>query len=163
MEQKLITLKNGQIKAVYEYFIDQLSKDGKNAAFSYMIYKNTEILADRYKDIAQNIYNEQADTAIQEYISKARKLLTDYADRDEQGEVIVDEQGAPKITEQIVEYKTESDKLAEEYKTALDNRNAKIQESIQLLETTYEFNLYVIPIDSFPNDTAPAVVGMFGI
>lgn len=89
MEQKLLTLKNGQVKAFYEYFANLLNQDGKNAAFSYMIYQNVMILSAKYNEIMSTIYDERKDAAFMEFVSKANDLLTKYADRNEQGDVIM--------------------------------------------------------------------------
>ena len=65
MEEKAITLKNGQVKGICEYFVNVLQQDGKNAVFSYMVYKNAEKLAEAYGKIVRKIYNENNDVAFQ--------------------------------------------------------------------------------------------------
>ncbi len=161
MEQKSITLKRGQVKGIYEYFASQLQQEGKNAAFSYFVYKNAEYLASEYANIVKVAYNENADEKFQEFRQKGTEIVTKYADRDEQGNIKFDEKGQPIITEQIAEFQAEDKKLVEEYKDVLDNRSAKIKETITFLETTSEYRLYVLPLKDFPNNTAPSIVGIF--
>lgn len=163
MEQRLITLKNGQIKAIYEYFAKLLNEDGKNAAFSYMLYKNVEILNERYADIIAKMYDEKTDVEFQNFRNKGSELVTKYADRNEQGEILLDTRGQPIIREMLAEFNTDREKLTEEFKPMLDNREQRIAETISMLETTYELNLYVTKIENMPNDTMPAIVGIFGI
>lgn len=163
MEQRLITLKNGQIKAIYEYFAKLLNEDGKNAAFSYMLYKNVEILNERYADIIAKMYDEKSDVEFQNFRNKGSELVTKYADRNEQGEILLDTQGQPIIREMLAEFNTDREKLTEEFKPMLDNREQRIAETISMLETTYELNLYVTKIENMPNNTMPAIVGIFGI
>jgi len=163
MEQRLITLKNGQIKAIYEYFGNLLSKDGKNAEFSYMIYKNAEILSPMYAEIVNKIYNENADSEFQKFLQAGRELISKYADRDEQGNVITDTNGNPLVNEQIAEFNTENTALLEEYKAVISAREQRIKESVEYLETSYELNLFVVHLENMPNDTQPAIVGIFGI
>lgn len=128
-----------------------------------MIYKNAEILSERYKVITDALYDENADEEFQKFKRKAQELVIKYADRNEQAEIVRDENGNPKITEQIVEYKDEAMKLAEENKALIDEHNKNVKRSMEVLETSIEYNLYVIKIEDFPGDTQPAIVGIFGI
>lgn len=162
MEQRNIALKRGQVKSIYEYFVQLLQQEGKNAEFSYFVYKNAELLSADYKNIANTVYNEAADSQYHEFMTKNNELVAKYADRDEQGNLIV-ENNNYKITEQIVEFKEESNKLQEEYAEMLTARRQKIDESMQFLNITNEYNLYVLPINKFPDNTIPAIVGIFGI
>lgn len=140
-----------------------LQQEGKNAEFSYLIYKNAESLANEYANIVKSIYNENNDSKYKEYLQKSQELLLKYADRDEQGNPITAENGNIKITEQIAEYKLEMDELYSCNRAVLEERQQKIQESIQFLEVSSEYNLIVMPVAKFPDNTIPAVVGIFGI
>ncbi len=161
MQEKAITLKNGQVKGVYEYFVSQLQQDGKNAVFSYMIYKNAEKLAPAYAEIISKIYDERTDSAFQEFKKKAGDLIVKYADRDEQGNIKYDDKGNVMLTEQIAEFKEADMKLAAENKAMLDARQAKINESVQYLDLTNEYSLLTISLSDFPNTAAPGIVGIF--
>lgn len=161
MQEKAITLKNGQVKGIYEYFVNILQQDGKNAVFSYMVYKNAEKLAAAYNEIISKIYNEAADATFQEFKKKVSELISKYADRDEQGNIKFDEKGQPIIIEQLVEFKEADAKLVEENKEMLDTRQTKINESLQYLELSNEYSLLTINLTDFPNDAAPGIVGLF--
>lgn len=161
MQEKAITLKNGQVKGIYEYFVTQLQQDGKNAVFSYMVYKNAEKLATAYNEIVSKIYNENTDAAFQEFKKKASELVGQFADRDEQGNIKFDDKGQVLITEQIAEFREADKKLAEENKQMLEARQAKINESVKYLEMTNEYSLLTIALTDFPNATSPGIVGIF--
>lgn len=161
MQEKAITLKNGQVKGIYEYFVNVLQHDGKNAVFSYMVYKNAEKLATAYNEIVSKIYNENADAAFQEFKKKASELVRQFADRDEQGNIKFDDKGQVLITEQIAEFREADKKLAEENKELLKARQEKINESVQYLELSDEYSLITIKLTDFPNDAAPGIVGIF--
>ena len=161
MQEKTITLKNGQVKGIYEYFINVLQQDGKNAVFSYMVYKNAEKLATKYNEIVSKIYNERADVAFQEFRKKAGEIVNQFADRDEQGNVVFDKNGQVVITEQIAEFKEADKKLTEENKAMLEARQAKINESVKYMEMTNEYSLLTIKLSDFPNEAAPGIVGIF--
>lgn len=163
MEQRLITLKNGQIKAIYEYFAKLLNEDGKNAAFSYLLYKNVTIMQEQYNAVSAQIYSEADDKDFMDFVKQTNELVVKYADRNEQGEIILDDTSKPRITELLAEYTTDNKKLMEKYKDVLDNRNAKVKQSIEILETSVELELYVTLIENFPNETPPAIVGIFGV
>ena len=90
-----------------------------------------------------------------------QELLIKYADRDEQGNPITTNVGGFKITEQFAEYKQESQKQFDDNKAMLEEREQKIQESVQFLEVPLEFSLLVMPIAKFPDKTAPTIVGIF--
>lgn len=127
-----------------------------------MIYKNAETLAQEYANIVNTIYDENRDAKFQEFTKKSSELIVKYADRDEQGNPIV-ENNNYKITEQVAEFKQESEALGKEYEEVLKSRQQKIQESVQFLDVPLEFSLIVMPIAKFPDKTAPAIVGIFGV
>lgn len=163
MEQKTITLKRSQVKGIYEYFANLLQQEGKNAEFSYLIYKNAETLAQEYANIINTIYDENRDVAYKKFEQENKQLLIKYADRDEQGNPIRLENGTLKITEQIAEYEQEMKRLFDENKQMLEKRQQKIQESYKFLNVPVEFNLLVMPISHFPDTTAPVIVGTFAV
>lgn len=108
------------------------------------------------------IYVEQTDTEFQKFTKENNELALKYADKDEQGNVIV-ENNNYKITKQETEFKRESEALQKKYEEVLKSRQQKIQESMQFLEQTAEYSMIVMPITKFPDKTAPAIVGIFGI
>ena len=161
MQEKTLVLKNGQVKGIYEYFINVLQQDGKNAVFSYMVYKNAEKLATKYGEIISKIYNENTDIAFQEFKKKASDLIAQFADRDEQGNVKRDANGQVLITEQIAEFRDADKKLSEENKEMLTARQTKIDESMKYLDMTNEYLMLTIKLSDFPNEAAPGIVGIF--
>lgn len=95
-------------------------------------------------------------------MKKRSELITKYADRDEQGNLITENNNV-KITEQVAEFKQETEELEKEYKEVLDTRDQRIKESVQFLDMTSEYNLIVMSVTKFPDKTMPAIVGIFGI
>lgn len=140
-----------------------MQQEGKTAEFSYLIYKNAETLAQEYANIANTIYDENRDIKYKTFMQESDALLIKYADRDEQGNPITTENGGFKITEQVAEYKQEAQKHYDDNKEMLEERQQKIQESVQFLEVPLEFSVIVMPIAKFPDKTAPAIVGIFGV
>ena len=161
MQEKTLVLKNGQVKGIYEYFVKILQQDGKNAVFSYMVYKNAEKLASAYADIASKVYNEHTDTAFQEFKKKAEELIVKYADKDENGKIKRDANGQVLITEKLEDFKADDKKLVEDNKEMLAARQEKINESIKYMELTNEYSLLTIGLSDFPSEAAPGIVGIF--
>lgn len=161
MKEKNIMLSNGQVKGAFEYFNSQLRLDGKNAAYSYMIYKNAERLTDAYKSIVSKLYNENADEKFQKFRMEVNETIRKYADRDDQGNIKLDEKGQPVITEQVNEFKEENDELIKKNKAIIEERQQKLNESMQLLNQNSEYYLFTIGLSDFPDDTLPGIVGLF--
>lgn len=161
MKEKTITLSNSQVKTIFEYFANQLRLDGKNAAYSYMIYKNAERLTDAYKNIVSKLYNENRDEKLQKLRLDVNETIRRYADRDDQGNIKLDDKQQPIITEQLEEFKKEHDELMKKNKAVLDESQKKLNESMQLLNQNAEYYLFTIGLSDFPNDTLPGIVGLF--
>lgn len=158
-----ITLKKSEVKIIFEYFNKTLLEVGKNANYSFLCYKNVELMSDVYNNIVNSVYNEQMDHDFQKFIRSANELILNHADRDEQGEILRDNKGNIIINENLVEYTENLDKLKEEYKIAITNRDTMIKQSISMLQEKVEFSLYCTEIENFPSDTLPMIVGIFGI
>lgn len=166
MEQKTITLSNRNIITAVEYFEKQLKKDGKNAAYSYMIYKNTEILRPYYDKILNQYYSDKYENAAKlenDLKQEQEKLALQYADRDEQGNVSYIAQGQFKITEQIAEYNEAMKAFHQQHANDYQTLSTVRSESEQFLNITAEYSVYVLNIESFPNEIIPIIVGLFGI
>lgn len=161
MKEKNIMLSNSQVKGAFEYFSSQLRQDGKNATYSYMIYKNAERLTDAYKNIVSKLYNENTDEKFQKFRMDINETIRKYADRDDQGNIKLDDKGQPVITEQIEEFKKENDELMKKNKSVIEERQKKVDESVQLLNQTSEYYLFTVELKDFPNDTLPGIVGLF--
>ena len=135
MKEKNIMLTNGQVKDAFEYFANQLRQDGKNAIYSYMIYKNAERLTNAYKNIVSKIYNENTDKKFQEFKMKANELFRKYADRDDQGNIKLDEKGQPVITEQFNEFKEANDKLTKDNEELFTEYKKRTSATLSVLTT----------------------------
>lgn len=152
-------LKNYEILQLFNEFVKNLNTEGLNPKYSLMLYKNIEALTIPYNNIVSSIYNENNDIEYQKYKKDLNDTFVKYADRDEQGNIIQNENGVS-IKEQIVEFNAAKEALDNVYKDALervahkDAHNAKIEKASQNVE------IVVLDLDEFPDKAKPFVVGL---
>jgi len=163
LEQRTLTLTNNQIKIICEYFAQQLQADGIDATYSYLCFKNYTTLAPLYNNIISSLYDEKLDAEFIKFKNDDSILRTQYAERDANGNVKFDSAGVPIITTNIETYKQKFNELIEKYKTALEERQRKIQNSYKLLNDTTSVDVLTLKVSEFPNSIIPLVVGTFGI
>jgi hypothetical protein len=127
--EKKVQLTQLEIKQYFEILNKYISGNGLNAELTYAALKTIKSLEKDYQAIAAGMYNPDADPKFAEYKQKANELVVKYADRDEQGELKLDANKNPTITEQIVEYQNEMKKLQEQF-----------AETLKLVSGANEFN-----------------------
>ena len=117
--EKKVQLTQLEIKQYFEILNKYISGNGLNAELTYAALKTIKSLEKDYQAIAAGMYNPDADPKFAEYKQKANELVVKYADRDEQGELKLDANKNPTITEQIVEYQNEMKTLQEQFAETL--------------------------------------------
>ena len=127
--EKKVQLTQLEIKQYFEILNKYISGNGLNAELTYAALKTIKSLEKDYQAIAAGMYNPDADPKFAEYKQKANELVVKYADRDEQGELKLDANKNPTITEQIVAYQNEMNKLQERF-----------AETLKLVSGANEFN-----------------------
>ena len=127
--EKKVVLSQMEIKNFYEILNKYISGNGINAEFTYAALKSLKSMDAAYKEIVQGIYNPDTDPKFTEYKQKVNENIIRFADRDEQGEIVLDGNKNPVIKEQIVEYQNEIKKLNDEY-----------EETLKLVNGSNEFN-----------------------
>lgn len=124
MKEQEIEIRLLDIKKIYEYFFTTYLQPGLSFVWSKITIKNLKYLETPYNQISQGVYNEEKDPKFFEFKDKYEKLVRKFADRDDQGNIIM-ENNEPKITEMIVEFNKEKDVLEKEYKDMLDKLENK--------------------------------------
>jgi hypothetical protein len=117
--EKKVQLSQMEIKNYFEMLNKYIGANGIDATLTYAALKTLKSLEKDYNEILQGIYNPDNDPKFAEYKQKVNENVVKFADRDEQGELILDKNKNPVITEQIVEYQNEIKKLQEEYAETL--------------------------------------------
>lgn len=117
--EKKVQLTQLEIKQYFEILNKYISGNGIDAELTYAALKTIKSLEKVYQDIAAGMYNPDTDPKFAEYKQKANELVVKYADRDEQGEIKLDANKNPTITEQIVEYQNDMKKLQEQFAETL--------------------------------------------
>lgn len=117
--EKKVQLTQFEIKQYFEMLNKYIGGNGLNAELTYAALKTIKSLEKDYQEILQGMYNPDTDPKFAEYKQKANELVVKYADRDEQGEIKLDANKNPTITEQIVEYQNDMKKLQEQFAETL--------------------------------------------
>ena len=102
--EKNIQLTQLEFKSYFETLNKYINVNGINSELTYAAVKTIKALENEYQDVLKGIYNPDNDPKFQEYKQEAQKILISKADRDEQGNIKVDANKTPIVTEQIVEY-----------------------------------------------------------
>ena len=159
--EKSVTLSRYEIKQYFEILNNYINGEGIDAELSYIAIKTVKLLDPIYKKIAEGIYNPDKDIKFQEYKQKLERLSIKYADRDEQGEVLLDNNKRPVITEQIVEFQNELNSLSNENKELIDLVNGSNQNNFNFLNRTETVKIYSWKSIDFVPDKIPAVIMYF--
>ena len=140
--EKKVQLSQLEIKQYYEMLNKYVGEKGITAELTYAAIKTIKSLNDAYQEIAQGIYNPDTDPKFTEYKQKVNGLIVKFADRDEQGELKLDANKQPIITEQIVEYQNEIKKLQDEYAETLKLVNGANEFNKNFLSQAKEVTIY---------------------
>lgn len=117
--EKKVQLTQLEVKQYFEMLNKYINGNGLNAELTYAALKTIKSLEKDYQAIAAGMYNPDTDPKFAEYKQKVNDLVIKFADRDEQGEVKLDANRNPIITEQIVEYQKEIKTLQEQFAETL--------------------------------------------
>ena len=147
-----------EIKNLYEYFFAAYRKPGLSLDWSKVTIQNLKYLETPYNQISQGVYNEEKDPKFYEFNEKFQKLLKKYADRDDQGNIIYEDNN-PVITEMIVEFDKEKTELENNYKDFLDKLNNKNDINNKFLNQKVKIKIIVPDNENdIPGTVPPYVV-----
>lgn len=147
-----------EIKNLYEYFFAAYRQPGLSLEWSKVTVKNVIYLETPYKQISQGVYNEENDAKFYEFSEKYQKLIKKYADRDDQGNIVY-ENDEPIITEMIVEFDKAKTELETEYKDLLEKLKNKNDINNKFLNQKVKIKIMVPKIESdIPGTVPPFVV-----
>lgn len=156
MKKKM--LKNYQIKMFYEYINESLIRPGITAKFSLMLVEQELKLREHYIRICDELFDEKDDPEYQEALKEEQLLALQFVDRDEQNQPIFEANSMPKITENIVEFKKESEKLKSKYKSLNEKIFNKNNYNMQVLDKEYEVEVLDLPLEEIPDSLPPFAV-----
>ena len=147
-----------EIKNLYEYFFAAYRQPGLSLEWSKVTVKNVKYLEIPYKQISQGVYNEENDAKFFEFSEKYQKLIKKYADRDDQGNIVY-ENDDPVITEMIVEFDKAKTELETEYKDLLDKLKNKNEINNKFLNQKVKIKIMVPNLENdIPGAVPPFVV-----
>lgn len=162
MTLKEITLSNFQLKQLFEEFNRKLTEPGETAKYSWFMYQNCELLAKPYNEVLGKLFDERREPEFPEFYQKQQQLVMKYADRDEQNNIVHDQNGAPVINENIVEFNEANATLLKEYSTLYEKIQNKDKVNYEVYKETNVYKLYCLELSEFPPRTTPFIVGILG-
>lgn len=155
------TLKNRDILALFNEFNQATAKDGLNPAYSLMVFKNAEALVPYVMQINDDLYDERKEPQWNEFMTERNELFGKYGDRDEQGNLIIDDKTKnPKVTEMLVEFNAAIDELEKKYHEMLVRIQNKEKTNSDILVQETEVEVVTLELSEFPNAAKPFVVGL---
>lgn len=114
LEKKKYTYTNFEIKTIYEFLNKMFISNGIDIETSKFVVKNLKNFDGAYQEISKGIYNPNTDPKVKEYNNEIAKLMTKYADRDANGNIIMNG-NEPRITDNAVEFNNELKELQTKY------------------------------------------------
>ena len=117
-----------------------------NAKFTYGLYKNITLIQPEI-DALRTIMIE--DQQIDEFEQKRLELCNQYAQKDENGNPII--QNNEFIIDNIEEFTNKFKELETQYKDVLEKNKQKIQEINNILNEEIEQPIYCLDLNTIPN------------
>lgn len=145
------------IKNLYEYFYTAYRQPGLTHDWSLITCKNVKYLETPYNQISKGVYNEENDPKFYEFRTKYEKIVKQFADRDDQGTIIM-ENNQPKITELMVEFQKDKAELEKEYKDLLDKISNKNTINDKFLNQKVKIKIMIPNNDAYPDTVPPFVI-----
>jgi hypothetical protein len=158
---KKVQMSQLEVKQYFEMLNKYISGNGINASLTYAALKTIKSLEKDYNEIMAGLYNPDTDPKFAEYKQRVDELVMKYADRDEQGELKLDSNKRPVITEQIVEYQNDIKKLQEEFVETLKLVNGANDFNRNFLNQGKEVTIYTWRIIEEVPDEIPGVFMLY--
>lgn len=156
--EKEIILTRIELKQYFELLDKYIDNEGVDAELTYIAIKTLKLLEPEYKNAINSIYNPDNDIKYQQYKQDLNQLAFKYADRDEQGEVLLNNNNQPIITEQIIEYKNELNKLNNNNKEVLELVENCNKNNFNFLNQQLKFKIYAWKSIELVSDKIPGLI-----
>lgn len=159
--EKEILLTRIEFKQYFETFDKYINNENSNAELTYIALKTLNKFKPEYYKIISGIYNPDKDIKFQEYKRQVNQLAIKYADRDEQGEILLNDNKEPIITEQIIEFQNELKQLIDSNKELLEQVNSANENNFKFLNELVKFNIYAWKTIEMVPDKIPGIIMYF--
>jgi predicted nuclease with TOPRIM domain len=122
--EKVTKLSFNDFKILLDYFSQAIKKEGYTKDFSLLCIDNFITLTKHAEEVQNKINAHfKPNEKVVEYNEKLNDLVAKYADRTEEGKIVLDNKKRPVITEQLVEFQEDQKKLNDTYKDELEKYN----------------------------------------
>ena len=150
------------IKQFFEILNKFIVNNGVGIDISVAALKTIAVLEPIYREVVNGIYVPEKDEKVIEYQKGVREIAVKYADRNEQGELRVDDKNNPIITEQIVEFQKELGEYNEKNKSVIEMANNAPKYNQEYLANKKDVTIFTLNnIDLCPNEVPPILVYYF--
>lgn len=162
IKMNTVTMTGLSIKEFYE-FCSKSSESGKgdNPTFSLCLIGNEMLMRETYANLTSRLYTDTDVPKMMEFHNKNNELIMKYADRDNYGSIVYEENGAPKISEMIVEYNNAYDLISKEYEDVLNDRKLGIIKNDEIFSEPIITKIFNIDKEYIPEDLSPRLVSYF--
>lgn len=130
--------------------------DSYPVKFSYFLSKNKKVVEDEISSI-----RSCAPSFPEEYQKRREDLIREHAEKDENGNIIFEDQktGMPKYSD-VNKITEEINKLAEEFKPQIEEFESKQKEFEDFLNEEVELRFHMIPMNLLPENLILSVKDM---
>ena len=158
------TLTNGQILDLANFIKGSYTQAGRTNMLSLLVSKNFETVTKLATDIRSKLYNQYSNESFVKYDNARNELINFYGDKDDNGNIVYDNNRNVMITEKYVEFQEELTKLNEEYKSTIDEVTIKLKENDVVLFEKQSINITVsMDYTLLPQDLEPIFYTFFTI
>lgn len=159
--EKEVILTRLELKQYFEILNNYINGESIDAELTYIAIKTIKNLEPLYQKIVNGIYNPDNDLNYKKYKENFDKLMFKYADRDEQGEILLDNNKQPIITEQIIEFQNDLNQLDKENKELLDLVNNANENNFNFLNQTEQIKIYAWKTIDLVSNKIPGIIMFF--
>jgi hypothetical protein len=148
--------------------LNSLAEEKTTAKGAYGIAKNRRIAKAEIEAIQEAQKNQKVPEGIYEFETKRIALCEQYADKDEAGKPILDtnplnaEQKTFRLRENIVVFNEELQKLMEEYKPAIEERDLLTKQFQDFLKEETDIDFWKISFSDLPNKISAHEIDILG-
>jgi len=132
--------------------LEQLKKVGAKPKFHYGVIKNLKLIQPELEALEELRESLQI-AGWDGYVQKEKDLLTEYAEKDEEGNPILTGPNSVRLNEETKEeFYKKKEELDEENKELIEKYTKNQKEFDSILSEDVEVKLYKIDIDNVPED-----------
>lgn len=162
IKMNTVSMTGVSFKEFYEFcYKASESEQGINTTFSLCLIANEMLMRETYTKLTERLYSESNIPKMMEFHNKNSELILKYADRNNNGDIVYEENGAPKISEMIVEYNSAYEVISKEYEDVLNDRRLGIIKNDEIFAEPITTKIFNVAMEYIPENLSPRLVSYF--